>query len=211
MDFIEYGIYVLQLLVNMDDFQTFQQLFRFFLSNELDATHVQKIDEKTDLAEGKILIREVSSFHQMRADFCKSIIEHVGESPLFSSFVHASSCLQYDQVPTKSTCILTGVELLSKDGILIVVDNIQLFTFHKRLKVIVLNLWYILHLPEELIKESIQWFTNNNVTGKGKVNNEEVVSKIIEYNNSMFAKRAYVRLLNSVSFIQNEMRKITVN
>jgi hypothetical protein len=121
--------------------------------------------------------------------------------------------MQYGSVPEKSTCILSGVELSSQDGILIAVDNSQLFTFHKRLKVIVLTFWYLLHLPNELTKEAIIWFRKNDLivpihAKENRITN--IVNLISTHNGKMFIKRAYVRMLNAVKFVQNDMSQITV-
>jgi hypothetical protein len=121
--------------------------------------------------------------------------------------------MQYGSVPEKSTCILSGVELSSQDGILIAVDNSQLFTFHKRFKVIVLTFWYLLHLPNELTKEAIIWFRKNDLivpihAKENRITN--IVNLISTHNGKMFIKRAYVRMLNAVKFVQNDMSQITV-
>jgi hypothetical protein len=146
----------------------------------------------------------------MRADLCKLIIDHVGNVTFFQNFVEASLCLQYNSVPDKSTCVLSGVELSGQNGILIVIDSSKLFTFHKRLKVIVLTFWYLIHLPSELSKESINWFRENSGTSSTEHNVASIVDKISKHNNNMFVKRAYVKLLNTVKFVQKDMSQITV-
>lgn len=192
----------------MDDFDTFRDVFHFFLSSELDTGYVQKIDSQTD--QKNKLIETITLFHEMRRDFCKLIIDCVGPSDLFNSFVDAHTCFQYDSAPTNSTCIFSKVVLSPQDGILIVVDNKKLFTFHKRLKVIVLTFWYLIHLPAELTKESLIWWGSKTREPSSDNEPESVVSCIFEHNENIFAKRAYVRLLNSVSFIQKDMAQITV-
>tara|TARA_B110000090_G_scaffold203171_1_gene247372 strand:+ start:1780 stop:2361 length:582 start_codon:yes stop_codon:yes gene_type:complete len=191
-------------MLRMDDFKTFQQIFSFFLLSELDVQYVHSVEssDNSDLTE------TISAFHTMRTNLCKTIIEHVGSIELFNSFVDAASCLQYDMVPAKSTCILSGVTLAAQDGILIIVDNRKLFTFHKRLKVVVLTFWYILNLPSELTKESIKWYRET--AGNSSTDATDICNIITKHNNNMFVKRAYVRFLNSVKFIQNDMEKVTV-
>jgi len=189
----------------MEDFKTFEQVFSFCLLSELDVQHVHTVE----IGDNSDLTNTIAAFHTMRTDLCQNIIDHVGSVELFNSFVNAVSCLQYDTAPNKSTCILSGVTLTSQDGILIVVDNRKLFTFHKRLKVVVLTFWYVLNLPSELSKESIKWFREN-ADRNSSTDATEICNIITKYNNNMFVKRAYVRLLNSVKFIQNEMCKITV-
>ena len=110
----------------MDDFDTFCEVFHFFLSSELDTDYVQKIDSQSD--NKNKLIDIISSFHEMRRNFCKSIIDRIGSSEIFNSFVSASNCLQYNSAPENSTCIFSNVKLNQRDGILIVVDNQKLFT-----------------------------------------------------------------------------------
>jgi len=189
----------------MEGFETFQQIFSFFLSSELDTNHVRSVENTHNNG----LIETVSTFHTMRTDLCTKMIEHVDNVELFNSFVGADTCLQYGTVPARSTCILSGVQLEPSAGILIVVDNRKIFTFHKRLKVIVLTFWYILNLPAELTKECIEWFRG---TSRKNVTSDvtEIVNQITTHNNGMFVKRAYVRLLNSVKFVQQDMSKITV-
>mgnify|MGYP006148761857 FL=1 len=190
----------------MDDFDTFCEVFHFFLSSELDTDYVQKIDSQLD--NKNKLIDIISSFHEMRRNFCKSIIDRIGSSEIFNSFVNASNCLQYNSAPKNSTCIFSNVKLNQRDGILIVVDNQKLFTFHKRLKVIVLTFWYLLHLPAELVKESLNWQSSK--TKNSEKVASQVVSNIFEHNDRIFPKRAYVRFLNTVEFIQKDMKEITV-
>jgi hypothetical protein len=194
----------------MDNFDTFEKVFRFFLSSELDENFVRAVDQNGNK---KDLIRIITTFHKMRSDLCQMIIDQVGSVELFNGFESASSCMQYGSVPEKSTCILSGVELSSQDGILIAVDNSQLFTFHKRLKVIVLTFWYLLHLPNELTKEAIIWFRKNDLivpihAKENRITN--IVNLISTHNGKMFIKRAYVRMLNAVKFVQNDMSQITV-
>lgn len=192
--------------IDMDDFEAFCDVFHFFLSSELDTNYVQKIDSQSD--HKNKLIDIITSFHEMRRNFCKLIIDRIGSSEIFNSFLDAVTCLQYDSAPDNSTCIFSNAKLSPRDGILIVVDNKKLFTFHKRLKVIVLTFWYLIHLPAELIKESLAWW-------RLKANNSEdvasqIVSHILEHNDNVFAKRAYVRFLNTVEFVQKDMNEITV-
>jgi hypothetical protein len=191
----------------MDDFQSFQQTFHFFLSSKLDSAYVRSIENTLN---NKGLIDTITDFHTMRADLCKLIIDHVGNVTFFQNFVDASVCLQYNSVPDKSTCVLSGVELSGENGILIVVDSSKLFTFHKRLKVIVLTFWYLIHLPSELTKESTNWFRENSGTSSTEHNVASIVDKISKHNNNMFVKRAYVKLLNTVKFVQKDMSQITV-
>jgi hypothetical protein len=199
--------------IDMDDFEAFCDVFHFFLSSELDTDYVQKIDSQSQKIDSQSdhknkLIDIITSFHEMRRNFCKLIIDRIGSSEIFNSFLDAVTCLQYDSAPDNSTCIFSNAKLSPRDGILIVVDNKKLFTFHKRLKVIVLTFWYLIHLPAELIKESLAWW-------RLKANNSEdvasqIVSHILEHNDNVFAKRAYVRFLNTVEFVQKDMNEITV-
>tara|TARA_B110000858_G_scaffold169702_1_gene199003 strand:+ start:787 stop:1371 length:585 start_codon:yes stop_codon:yes gene_type:complete len=191
----------------MDDFQSFQQIFKFCLSTKLDSKYVHSVENTLN---NKELIDTITDFHTMRADLCKLIIDHVGNVTFFQNFVEASLCLQYNSVPDKSTCVLSGVELSGQNGILIVIDSSKLFTFHKRLKVIVLTFWYLIHLPSELSKESINWFRENSGTSSTEHNVASIVDKISKHNNNMFVKRAYVKLLNTVKFVQKDMSQITV-
>lgn len=193
----------------MDDFQSFQQTFHFFLSSKLDSAYVRSIENTLN---NKGLIDTITDFHTMRTHLCKLIIDHVGNVTFFQNFVDASVCLQYNSVPDKSTCVLSGVELSGENGILIVVDSSKLFTFHKRLKVIVLTFWYLIHLPSELTKESTNWFRENSgtYTEQTEQSTALIVDKISKHNNNMFVKRAYVKLLNTVKFVQKDMSQITV-
>ena len=191
----------------MDDFQSFQQIFKFCLSTKLDSKYVHSVENTLN---NKELIDTITDFHTMRTHLCKLIIDHVGNVTFFQNFVEASLCLQYNSVPDKSTCVLSGVELSGQNGILIVIDSSKLFTFHKRLKVIVLTFWYLIHLPSELSKESINWFRENSGTSSTEHNVASIVDKISKHNNNMFVKRAYVKLLNTVKFVQKDMSQITV-
>jgi len=191
----------------MVDLKTFQNIFRFFLHSALDSTYVHSVDNGQD---NEKLIETIATFHTMRTTLCQTIIKHIGNAVFFHNFVGACSCLQYNSVPEKSTCILSGVTLSRDNGVLIVVDKSKLYTFHKRLKVIVLTFWYLLNLPAELTKESINWYREAKRGNTDEKTIANIVDIICDYNNNMFVKKTYVKLMNSVDFVQNQMKEITV-
>jgi hypothetical protein len=194
----------------MTDLNTFKQIFCFFLSSDLDSNYVRSIDNTTN---NDSLIETIATFHTMRTNLCQTILKHVGNVDFFHNLVDACSCLQYNSVPDKSTCVLSGVTLRSNAGVLIVVDQTKLFTFHKRLKVIVLTFWYLLNLPFEMTKESIRWCRDNienNIESPDQKTTADIVSIISKHNDDMFVKRAYIKLMNTVNFVQNKMKEITV-
>lgn len=197
----------------MEDFETFEKVFDFFIHTALDSNYVSTIDDQLDTTgtTGTTLTASIQHFHQMRQNLCRKILEHVGFVQPLQTFLNAREVIQYNKVPEGSECLFSKKKLQAEDGTLIVVDKTCPYTFDKRFKTIIFDFWYMVHLPDELIKNALKWMKNSQWWQNGQVTYEEAVQKLQNYNNNMFAKQAYVKLKSVCKYIQTDMAKIRIN
>lgn len=201
----------------MLDFETFCNIFYFFVRCEMDASYVDTVDSDLGLEESRaiVLVEQVKDFHRMRSVLCQEIMCHLNQDSvtgnLLESFCRASGVEQYSSAPSGSTCVLTGLELGERNGCLLVLDHQLSYTIDKRFKTAVFNLWYLVHLPQELTLEVFKWLRAQHQWNDGKTDSPTAVEQIRNYNNNNFAKRAYIKLTSVCKYIQNDMPDISIN
>jgi len=201
----------------MLDFETFCNIFYFFVRCEMDASYVNTVDSGLGLEEtGAIeLVEQVKNFHRMRSVLCQDIMRHLNRTPmtgkLLDSFCRASGVEQYGSAPPGSTCVLTGLELNPQNGCLLVVDHQMSYTIDKRFKTAVFNLWYLVHLPQELTLEVFKWLRTQHHWNHGKTDIPTAVGQIRNYEDNNFAKRAYIKLTKVCKYIQSDMPDVAIN
>ena len=204
------------------DFDAFCNIFYFFVRSKMDPNYVQKVDSDLDLENNAAmsLVEQVKEFHQMRSVLCQQIMSHLNRGTghegtttgeLLNKFCCASSVEQYSCVPQGSICVVTGLELDPKDGCLLVVDRQTSYTMNKRFKTIVFNLWYLVHLPNELTLEVFKWLHTQPNWKRGKIDLHTTVEQIQHHEDNNFAKRAYIKLTSVCKYIQREMADVPIN
>lgn len=209
---------------DMLDFDTFCNIFYFFVHAKLDANYVNKVDSDLDLetTAAMRLVGQVKEFHQMRSVLCQQILSHLNQDTaaehrstaadqLLSSFCNASGVEQYSCAPLGSTCVVTGLELGPNNGCLLVVDHHVSYTIDKRFKTMVFNLWYLVHLPNELTMDVFKWLQDQPHWKQGKTDVPTAIEQIQHYEDNNFAKRAYIKLTSVCNHIQSEMADIPIN
>jgi hypothetical protein len=206
----------------MLDFDTFCNIFYFFVRAKMDANYIKQVDCDLGLENNAAmrLVGQVKEFHQMRSVLCQQIMSHLnqGTGPqgavaeqLLDSFCRASGVEQYSCAPTGSICVVTGLELGPQNGCLLVVDHQMCYTIDKRFKTMVFNLWYLGHLPNELTLEVFKWLHDQPNWKQGKTDVPTAVAQIQQYEDNNFAKRAYIKLTSVCNYIQSEMADIPIN
>ena len=198
------------------DFVQFESVYYFFVQLDLDHTHVNQIDEqmKHDDSHSTVqLIRQIQDFHTMRKELCQSILKHFERTGMskaaFEMFHDSSGVLEYSRAPAGSVCAFTGVQLTSQSGFMIIVDNQTPIAIDRRLKNVIYNFWYILHLPKEMIKEAIDFLKKRKRWRDGRMQVDQVIEKLSKEH--VFAKRAYVKLSSVCKYIQSDMLDIPIN
>ena len=201
----------------MLDFETFCQIFYFFVRSEMDENYVNAVDDELSLENGDAqrLVEQVKEFHQMRSELCRQIMAHLKRGSLteeiLGSFCCASGVEHYSCAPLGSTCAVSGIDLTPDNGCLIVVDRQMPYTIDKRLKTMVFNLWYLVHLPSELTLDVFQWLSNHPHWESGRTHLPIAIEQIQNHEDNHFAKRAYVKLTSVCRYIQSEMADIPIN
>ena len=201
----------------MLDFETFCNIFYFFVRCEMDASYVKTIDSDLGLEEtGAIeLVEQVKKFHRMRSVLCKEIMYHLNQASmtgnLLDSFCRASGVEQYGSAPLGSTCVLTGLALTPQNGCLLIVDHQMSYTIDKRFKTAVFNLWYLVHLPQEMTLEVFKWLRTQPHWNQGKTDIPTALEQIQKYEDNNFAKRAYIKLTSVCKYIQSDMPDVAIN
>jgi len=193
----------------MQDFESFEKVFYFFIRASFDQNYIKSIDENPELQTS--LTDSIRDFHQMRQNLCRSILKHMKFPEPFQTFVDARGIVQYNQVPKCSQCIFSGKKLQPEQGTLIIVDGRHPFTFDKRFKTIVFYFWYIVHLPDELIINAMKWTKQKTWWQNGQLTYKNISEQIQNHNNNVFAKQAYVKLTTVCKYIQTEMTNIRIN
>lgn len=211
-------------LMIMLDFDTFCTIFYFFVHAKLDTNYVSQVDSALDLENNAAmrLVGQVKEFHQMRSVLCQQILSHLNQDTtaehpataaeqLLDIFCKASGVEQYSCAPLGSTCVVTGHELGLNNGCLLVVDRKTSYTIDKRFKTMVFNLWYLVHLPNELTLDVFKWLQDQPHWKQGKTNVSSAIEQIQHYEDNNFAKRAYIKLTSVCNHIQSEMADIPIN
>ena len=199
----------------MQDYNTFEQVFLFFVRSQLDHSYVAQIDQKMEQADHsdvKDLIDQVKKIHSIRSFLTSKILEKLNNHKILHDMINATSVVQYNHVPENSTCIISNKKLTPRDGVLIMIDNKIPCTIHKIYKTVLYNFWYIVHMPEDIgrdikiwLKDQL-WYTRATVTDVDKL-----VRKIHDHNEHIFAKKAFVKLKNISEYIQNHLTSLPIN
>ena len=206
----------------MLDFDTFCKIFYFFVRSKMDVNYIKTVDSELNLEDSAAvsLVERVKEFHQMRGVLCKQIMSHLNEGvehkgavaeQLLNSFSNASGVEHYSCAPVGSTCVVTGLGLNPQNGCLLVVDHQMSYTIDKRFKTMLFNLWYLVHLPNEMTLEVFKWLHDQPEWKQGKTDVTTAVVHVQHYEDNNFAKRAYIKLTSVCKYIQSEMADIPIN
>jgi len=199
----------------MHDFETFRDIFRFFVESKLNKKYVESIDKEmganTASAETKKLIENIQTFHNMRQQLCGQIFEHLNNHPLLHELISTVSVEQYDSVAHNSVCAFTGQAMTQKQGMTLVigVKNSHIVTMHKRFKRLLYNFWYLVHFVDEIMQDINRWLSTQRWWLRGRHAN--ATKRIIEHQDSNFAKKAYVKLKSINDYIQRDMVSLPIN
>lgn len=199
----------------MHDFETFRDIFRFFVESKLNKKYVESIDKEmganTASAETKKLIENIQTFHNMRQQLCGQIFEHLNNHPLLHELISTVSVEQYDSVAHNSVCAFTGQAMTQKQGMTLVigVKNSHIVTMHKRFKRLLYNFWYLVHFVDEIMQDINRWLSTQRWWLRGQHAN--ATKRIIDHQDSNFAKKAYVKLKSINDYIQRDMVSLPIN
>lgn len=199
----------------MQDFETFKRIFHFFVESKLNPNYVNKIDQQLTSNEApteiKKLIEDVQAFHSMRQSLCGHIFRHLNNHPILHELISAGRVELYDSVARKSMCAFTNQNMATHQGLTLIIGTKapHIVTIHKRFKRLVYNFWYLVHFTDEIVKEIKSWLTKQRWWKRGACHN--VSERILEHQNSMFAKQAFVKLKTINEYIQREMATLPIN
>ena len=199
----------------MHDFETFQDIFRFFVESKLNKKYVENIDKEmstnTASPETKKLIEQVQTFHTMRQQLCGQIFEHLNNHPLLHEIIPSVAVEQYDSVAHGSVCAFTGQTMTQKQGMTLVLGtkNSHIVTIHKRFKQLLYNFWYLVHFVDEIMQDINNWLSTQRWWLRGYHTN--ITERIVRHRDSNFAKKAYVKLKSINSYIQRDMVSLPIN
>jgi|TARA_B110000091_G_scaffold15381_1_gene14546 hypothetical protein len=196
----------------MQNFDSFENIFTFFVQSFYNKDYVEKIDQSvsndTIDEETKLMIEQVKAFHTMRHEMCTKIFDYLSNNKLLHMLVTARGLEQFDVVPNGSICFISGRKLNANQGILLYINNQKsdCVTVHKRFKRILYNFWYLVHFSDEIMIDIELWLSKQTIE-----KNEQMVSVILTHQNKLFIKKGYVKLKNLNEYIQTEMTKLPIN
>jgi hypothetical protein len=196
----------------MQNFDSFENIFTFFVQSFYNKDYVEKIDQSvsndTIDEETKLMIEQVKAFHTMRHELCTKIFDYLSNNKLLHMLVTARGLEQFDVVPNGSICFISGRKLNANQGILLYINNQKsdCVTVHKRFKRILYNFWYLVHFSDEIMIDIELWLSKQTIE-----KNEQMVSVILTHQNKLFIKKGYVKLKNLNEYIQTEMTKLPIN
>lgn len=199
----------------MQNFEIFERVFTFFVKSKLNEGYVQNIDEQIhdNVASKQLkqLITDVHTFHTMRQELCGKIFEHLNNHSLLHELIHSTAIQQYNSVPQQSICIFSQQKLSQQQGITIIIGTkkMHIVTLHKRFKRLLYNFWYMVHFTDEIMKNVTYWLKQQRWWLRGKCQN--ITERIINHQDHMFAKKAYVKLKSINTYIQQEMASLPIN
>jgi len=199
----------------MHDFETFRNIFRFFVESKLNKKYVETIDKEisanTASPETKKLIDHIQTFHTMRQQLCGQIFEHLNNHPLLHELISSVAVEQYDSVAHNSVCAFTGQTMTQKQGMTLVIGtkNSHIVTLHKRFKRLIYNFWYLVHFVDEIMQDINKWLSTQRWWMRGQDAN--ITQRIVRHQNSNFAKKAYVKLKSINNYIQRDMVSLPIN
>ena len=199
----------------MHDFETFQSIFRFFVDSKLNKKYVETIDKEmgdnTASDETKKLIEHVQTFHNMRQQMCGQIFEHLNNHPLLHELITSVAVEQYDSVARNSVCAFTNQRMAQKQGITLVFSakNNHIVTIHKRFKRLLYIFWYLVHFADEIMMDINKWLATQRWWRRGQ--HIDITKRIVEYQDSNFAKKTYIKLKSINEYIQRDMVSLPIN
>jgi len=196
----------------MQNFESFENIFTFFVQSFYNKDYVEKIDHSvsndTVDEETKLMIEQVKAFHTMRHEMCTKIFDYLSNNKLLHMLVTARGLEQFDVVPNGSVCFISEKKLNANQGILLYINNqkVDCVTVHKRFKRILYNFWYLVHFSDEIMIDIEHWLSRKMIE-----KNEQMVSVILKHQDKLFIKKGYVKLKNINEYIQTEMTKLPIN
>ena len=196
----------------MQNFESFENIFTFFVQSFYNKDYVEKIDHSvsndTVDEETKLMIEQVKAFHTMRHEMCTKIFDYLSNNKLLHMLVTARGLEQFDVVPNGSVCFISEKKLNANQGILLYINNqkVDCVTVHKRFKRILYNFWYLVHFSDEIMIDIEHWLSRQMIE-----KNEQMVSVILKHQDKLFIKKGYVKLKNINEYIQTEMTKLPIN
>ena len=129
---------------------------------------------------------------------------------MVSELASARGITQYNSCPNGSKCAISGVLLKPDTGILIILDETTLITFHIRYKIVLYHFWTLVHFPNEIGLGAKQWLKNQPFWNTGKIKSiDNCTQKIIHYNDQQFPKSMYVKLKAISEYIDTKLPNYT--
>ena len=195
-------------------YEEFSVIFTFFVRYHLDKQYIKNVDNSLKnneaTTEMKLMVQNVREFHNMRSSLIQKVYNHIGPNTFVTKFVKCTGIEQYNRVPEKSICALSNKILMPNQGMLIIlhyIDGNNLpFTVHIRFKRLLYSLWFLVHLPKEIMININKWL-NSQLWWKNKtiVDYNEVVRRIVCYNDEIFIKKSYIKLKDISTHIQSDI------
>lgn len=200
----------------MQTFEAFKDVYCFLVRSDLDPNYVKLIDENLDngTADKNIrhLIENVRGFHEMRKTLCGSISTHLSCATLLRDLAQARGLEQFDSVPNKSTCFISGETLQKSQGILLMLNGRTPVTVHHRYKTVLYYFWILAHLSEDIQKKARDWLSTQLWWKRGSTEGiDSCVQRISEYQDCTFPKKIYVKLKGMSQYIQNQLPALPIN
>lgn len=199
----------------MQTLDSFVHVFSFFVRSHYNTSYIDNIDKsiRDDTVDEntQLIIENVKEFHTMRHQLCSKIFDYLKNDELLNTLVSASGLEQFDVVPNKSMCCISGVNIPPSHGILLYIHSptkSSCVTVHKRYKRILYNFWYLVHFSEEIMVDIKTWLCKNPYSCE---NNVTLVEKIIHHQDKLFIKQGYVKVKNINEYIQCEMSQLPIN
>lgn len=195
-------------------YQDFIIIFSFLVRSHLDKEYIQTIDKKLKnndaSSQVKQMVQKVRDFHNMRSNLIQTVYKHLGPGAFITQFSRCTGIEQYNTVPTSSSCALTNEEIQPKQGILIILHHVNgeyiPFTIHKRFKRLLYSVWFLVHTPKEIMLPINKWLKTQTWWINKNINNyEEVVARIVKYNEEIFIKKSYIKLKDIGTHIQSDI------
>jgi hypothetical protein len=191
----------------------FVTIFTFLVRSHLDSNYISKVDASLQNNEATApttkMVKNVREFHAMRRNLIQKVYERTGCESFVTHFVRCIGIDQYNCVPEKSICAISHQTLAPGQGILVILrqNNGQLspHAVHTRFKRVLHSVWFLIHLPQEIMITIHQWLRNQLWwQTKTTLDYEEVVRRIVNYNDGIFIKKCYVKLKDISNHLQSD-------
>ncbi len=181
----------------------------------MEPKYVDDIDQQIGANEAsadlKALVADVQSFHGMRQHLCGRVIQHLHNHPVLHELIAAGRVEQHDTVAHKSLCTFTNQTMAQHQGMTLIISGRKphIVTINKRFKRLVYSFWYLVHFADEIMKEIRVWLSQQRWWRRGTC--PDVTDRILQHQEYMFAKQAYVKLKGINQYIQQEMVSVPIN